>query len=93
MGLYECFPRTLRTPLNTPYLSEHSKRVNRVKPFEPLGLSHKLKEIDLNALQCVERSRNRTNRNARIAQGVIRVERSEYSEWNEWIEWVELLRG
>ena len=35
--------------------SEHSKRVNRVKPFEPLGLSHKLKEIDFNALQCVER--------------------------------------
>ena len=33
-------------------LSNHSKRV---KPFEPLGLSHKLKEIDFNALQCVER--------------------------------------
>ena len=23
-GLYECLPRTLRTPLNTPYLSVHS---------------------------------------------------------------------
>ena len=38
--------------------SEHSeqfKRVNRVKHFEQLGLSHKLKEIDCNALQYVER--------------------------------------
>ena len=35
--------------------SEHSEQFNRVKHFEPLGLSHKLKEIDFNALQCVER--------------------------------------
>ena len=37
--------------------SEHSEQFKRVKHFEPLGLSHKLKEIDFNALQCVERSR------------------------------------
>ena len=36
-------------------LSEHSKRVKRVKHFEPLGLFPSLKEIDFNALQCVER--------------------------------------
>ena len=53
--LYECFPRTLRTPLNTPYTPNNSNELNRVKHFEPLGLSHKLKEIDFNALQCVER--------------------------------------
>ena len=43
-GLYECFPRTLRTPLippytpnipNTPYILIE---LNRVKHFEPLGL-------------------------------------------------------
>ena len=33
--LYECLPRTLRTPLNSPYHPVHSKRV---KHFEPLGL-------------------------------------------------------
>ena len=57
-GLYECFPRTLRTPLNTPYTPNTpntSNELNRVKHFEQLGLSHKLKEIDFNALQCVER--------------------------------------
>ena len=58
--LYECFPRTLRTLLispyspNTPYIPNE---LNRVKHFEPLGLSSSLKEIDFNALQCVERSR------------------------------------
>ena len=49
-------PRTLRTPLNTPYtpyLFEHSEHFKRVKHFEPLGLFHELKEIDFNALQCV----------------------------------------
>ena len=35
--------------------SEHSEHSKRVKHFEPLGLSSSLKEIDLNALQCVER--------------------------------------
>ena len=43
---------------NTPYLSEHSEHSNRfkrVKHFEPLGLLYELKEIDFNALQCVER--------------------------------------
>ena len=56
--LYECFPRTLRTPLNTsysPYTPNNSNELNRVKHFEPVGLSHKLKEIDFNALECVER--------------------------------------
>ena len=56
--LYECFPRTLRTPLNTPYTPytlNNSNELNRVKHFEPLGLSSSLKEIDFNALQCVER--------------------------------------
>ena len=50
--LYECFPRTLRTPLNTPYTPytpNNSNELNRVKHFEQLGLSHKLKEIDFNA--------------------------------------------
>ena len=35
--------------------SEHSNHSERVKHFKPLGLSHKLKEIDFNALECVER--------------------------------------
>ena len=35
--------------------SEHSEHFKRVKHFEPLGLPHKLKEIDFNALQCVGR--------------------------------------
>ena len=51
-------PRTIRTSLNTsntPYLSVHSEHFKRVKHFEPLGLSSSLKEIDLNALECVER--------------------------------------
>ena len=69
--LYECFPRTLRTFLNSPYTPNNSNELNRVKPFELLGLSSSLKEIDFNALQCVGRKTNRTNRNARIAQGVI----------------------
>ena len=54
--LYE--PRTLRTPLitpYTPYTPNTPNELNRVKHFEPLGLSHKLKEIDFNASQCVER--------------------------------------
>ena len=56
--LYECFPRTLRTPLNSPYTPNTpntSNELNRVKHFEQLGLSSSLKEIDFNALQCVER--------------------------------------
>ena len=51
-------PRTLRTPLNTPYTPNTpntSNELNRVKHFEPLGLFYKLKEIDFNASQCVER--------------------------------------
>ena len=57
-ALYECFPRTLRTPLNTsytPYTPNTPNELNRVKHFEQLGLSSSLKEIDLNALQCVGR--------------------------------------
>ena len=54
-GLYKCFPRTLRTPLNTSYTPNTSNELNRVKHFEQLGLSHKLKEIDFNALKCVGR--------------------------------------
>ena len=45
-GLYEWLPRTLRTPLNTPYTPNTPNNSNRVKHFEPVGLSHKLKEID-----------------------------------------------
>ena len=60
-----------------------------LNPSNTSGLSHKLKEIDFNALECVGRSRNRT---ARIAQVVIRVERLGYSEWIEWVERVEMLR-
>ena len=39
--LYECFPRTLRTPLNSPYSPNtlySPNELNRVKHFEPLGL-------------------------------------------------------
>ena len=56
-GIYECLPRTLRTSLNTPNTPNTPNELNRVKHFEPLGLSHKLKEIDFNALQCSRRSR------------------------------------
>ena len=58
--LYEQLPRTLRTPLispntpNTPYILIE---LNRVKHFEPLGLSYKLIEIDFNASQCSRSSR------------------------------------
>ena len=45
-------PRTLRTPLISPYNSILTKHSNRVKHFEPLGLSPLLKEIDFNASQC-----------------------------------------
>ena len=48
-------PRTLRTPLISPYSPTLPYTPNRVKHFEPLGLSCKLKEIDFNALQCVGR--------------------------------------
>ena len=54
-------PQTLRTLLISPYTSyspiipNNSNELNRVKHFEPLGLSSSLKEIDFNALQCVER--------------------------------------
>ena len=37
--------------------SVHSIHSERVKHFEPLGLSSSLKEIDFNALQCSRRSR------------------------------------
>ena len=55
------FPRTLRTPLNSPYtpISPYTPNtpieLNRVKHFEPLGLSSSLKEIDFNASQCSRR--------------------------------------
>ena len=45
-------PRTLRTPLNTPYTPYTPytpNNSNRVKHFEPVGLSSSLKEIDFNA--------------------------------------------
>ena len=51
-------PRTLLTPLNTPYTQytpNNSNELNPVKHFEPLGLSSSLKEIDFNASLCVER--------------------------------------
>ena len=56
--LYECLPRTLRTPLISPYTPNTPTllyTLNQVKHFEQLGLSCKLKEIDFNALQCVGR--------------------------------------
>ena len=57
-GLYEWLPRTLQTPLNSPY-SPYTpiipNELNRVKHFEPLGLFPSLKEIDFNALQCSRR--------------------------------------
>ena len=79
-------PRTLRTPLISPYTPNTSNTpytLNHVKHFEQLGLSCKLKEIDFNALQCVGCLTLRTNRTARIAQVVIRVKRLEYLEWIE----------
>ena len=85
-------PRTLRTPLISPYTPYTPNNSNQVKHFEPLGHFCKLKEIDFNALQCVGSSRNRTNRTDRTAQVVIRVEHLGYSEWIEWIERVEMLR-
>ena len=41
----------------SPIIPYIPNELNQVKPFEPLGLSSSLKEIDFNALQCVERSR------------------------------------
>ena len=95
MGILQgviCEPRTLRTPLISPYTPNTPtlpNTLNRVKHFEQLGLSCKLKEIDFNASQCVGGLTLRIDRTARIAQVVIRVERSEYLEWIEWIEWIE----
>ena len=62
-----CEPRTLRTPLISPYSPNTPNdlyTLNQVKHFEPLGLSCKLKEIDFNALQCVGRfnTSNQSNR-------------------------------
>ena len=53
--LYECLPRTLRTPLISPYTPNIPNELNRVKHFEPLGLFPSLKEIDFNASQCLRR--------------------------------------
>ena len=65
--LYECLPRTLRTPLISPYTPNTPTlpyTLNQVKHFEPLGHFPSLKEIDFNASQCVGRSNtsNRSNR-------------------------------
>ena len=81
-GLYECFPRTLRTPLNTPntpYTPNTSNELNRVKPFEQLGLSSSHKEIDFNASQCVERSRIEGIEWIELLRGLY-----ELNAWNGW---------
>ena len=47
------YPEQLRTSLNTsytPYTLYSPNVLNRVKHFEPLGISHKLKEIDFNSV-------------------------------------------
>ena len=84
-GLYEWLPRTLRTPLNTPntpYTPNTSNELNRVKHFEPLGLSHKLKEIDFNASQCVGRSRIEGIEWIEMLRGLY-----ELNAWNGWNGW------
>ena len=56
-GYYMNTPNT-SNPLKLSKLfihSEHSKHFKRVKHFEYVGRFCKLKEIDLNTLQCVER--------------------------------------
>ena len=59
--LYEWLPRTLRTLLISPYspytpnTPNNSNELNELNTSNQSGLSHKLKEIDFNALQCVER--------------------------------------
>ena len=58
-------PRTLRTLFKLSkhsVHSEHSKHFKRVKHFEYVGHFCKLKEIDLNTLQCVGRLTNQTDR-------------------------------
>ena len=59
--LYEQFTPNTSNPFKHFKLSEHSvhskhsKRVKRVKHFEYVGAFPSLKEIDLNALQCMRR--------------------------------------
>ena len=54
--LYEQFTPNTSNPFNLSVHSNssvHSEHFKRVKHFEQLGLSYKLKEIDFNASQCV----------------------------------------
>ena len=80
-------PRTLRTPLNTPYTPNTPNTSNELNTSNHSGFPLHLKKLIL------------TRRNAwggkriepiELLRGIIRVERL---EWMEWIEWVELLRG
>ena len=54
-GCYMSVSPNPSNPFKHSIHSEHSEQFKRVKHFEPLGLFHKLKEIDFNALQCVGR--------------------------------------
>ena len=60
-------PRTLRTPLNSPYTPNSPNSPTELNTSNLSGF----KKIDLTAYAMLEEVKNRTNRNARIAQGVI----------------------
>ena len=49
-------PRTFRTPLISPYSPYTPNTLNRVKHFEPVGLSPLLKEIDFKQIETLELS-------------------------------------
>ena len=88
--LYE--PRTLRTPLISPYSPYSPNTPNTPNDLYTLNTSNNSSFL-VNLKKLILTRRNawggltlRTNRTPRIAQVVIRVERSEYLEWIEWIE-------
>ena len=94
-GLYECFLRTLRTPLNSPYTLYTPNTPNELNELNTSNLSGfpiSLKKLILTRCNAWRGKQIEQIRTAQIAQGVIRVERSGYSEWIEWIERVEPLR-
>ena len=81
-----CEPRTLRTPLISPYSPNTPNDLYTLNTSNHSGISANLKKLILTRCNAWGGLTLRTNRTARIAQVVIRVERSEYLEWIEWIE-------
>ena len=82
-------PQTLRTSLNTPNTPNNSNELNRVKHFEQLGLSHKLKEIDFNSVRYAWRGKRiEPIEPLELLRGLY-----ESNAWNIWNGWNGLNRS